>query len=177
MKKNRLFLIAPLFLLVTACSGEGGSDAAPTAKGNSPATAVDDAPQVDNEDLTPGLKGIDADANGIRDDVDRFIARHHSTTSIMKKAAEREARAFQMSMEATTPEEAKAAGNAIFHAGDCSYKLLPHATEADMKFVESMSIEIKALTANTPERFSAYWRGEELASGMVFYSNDNPDCE
>jgi hypothetical protein len=95
----------------------------------------------------------------------------------MKKAAEREARAFQMSMEATTPEEAKAAGKAIFHAGDCSYKLLPHATEADMKFVENMPIEIKALTANTPERFSAYWRGEELASGMAFYTNDNPNCE
>ena len=177
MKNNRLFFLTLLFLLVTACSGEGGSGGTPAAKVNVPAAAADDAPQVDNEDLTAGLKGIDADANGIRDDIDRFIARHYSATSIMKKAAEREARAFQMSMEATTPEEAKAAGNAIFHAGDCSYKLLPHATEADMKFVENMSIEIKALTANTPERFSAYWRGEELASGMVFYSNDNPDCE
>jgi hypothetical protein len=177
MKNNQLFFVSVLFLLVTACSGEGGSVGTPAAKGNVPATTVEEAPQVDNEDLTPGLKGIDADANGIRDDIDRFIARHYSTTSMMRKAAEREARAFQMSMEATTPEEAKAAGNAIFHAGDCSYKLLPHATEADMKFVESMSIEIKALTANTPERFSAYWRGEELASGMVFYSNDNPDCE
>lgn len=177
MKNNQLFSVAFIFLFITACSGGGESAGTPGAKGNQPAKTADDAPQVDNEDLTPGLKGIDADANGIRDDIDRFIARHYSATSIMKKAAEREARAFQMSMEATTPEEAKAAGNAIFHAGDCFYKLLPHANEADMKFLESMSIEIKALTANTPERFSAYWRGEELTSGMAFYTNDNPDCE
>jgi hypothetical protein len=177
MKKNRLFLIAPLFLLVTACSGEGGSDAAPTAKGNSPATAVDDAPQVDNEDLTPGLKGIDADANGIRDDVDRFIARHYSATSIMKKTAEQEARAFQKQVDAATPEQAIAAANAVSRAADCTFKILPHATEKDLKFAEDMSIEIKALTANTKERFEAYWRAQEMVSGAVFRDAKEPVCD
>lgn len=177
MKKSRLACTAFVCLLITACSGEGESSSAAVNKGSSQPTPVDDAPAVDNEDLTPGLKGIDANANGIRDDIDRFIARHYSATPMIKKVAEKQARAFQMSMEATTPEEAKKAGNAIFLAGDCAYKLLPHSTQEDMKFVESMSIEIKALTANTKERFSAYWHGEELASGMVFYSNANPDCE
>ena len=177
MKKSRLVCTAFIFSLITACSGGGESSGPAVNKGSSQPTPIDDAPAVDNEDLTPGLKGIDANANGIRDDIDRFIASHYSASSMMKKVAEKQARAFQMSMEAATSEEAKKAGNAIFLAGDCAYKFLPHATEDDMKFVESMSIEIKALTANTTERFSAYWRGEELASGMVFYSNDDPDCE
>jgi hypothetical protein len=177
MKKRRFVLATTLFVLITACSGEGGRPSSPNDKAGSPSTPADDAPLVENEDLTPGLKGIDADGNGIRDDIDRFIARHYSATPLIKKVAEKKARAFQKSMEATTHQEAKAAGNAIFLAGDCAYKLLPHATDGDMKFVESMSIEIKALTANTKERFSAYWNGEELAGGMVFDTNDNPVCE
>jgi hypothetical protein len=177
MKMMRYFLATLSFLLITACSGGNGSSATSVDESGSPSTAADDAPVVDNEDLTPGLKGIDTDRNGIRDDIDRFIARHYSATSTIKKVADLEARAFQKSMEATTPGEAQAAGNAIFLAGDCAYKLLPHATDKDMKFVENMSIEIKALTANTKERFSAYWHEESLAGGMVFRDNDDPVCE
>ena len=178
MKMMRYFSATLLFLLITACSGGNGSSATSVDESGSPSTAADDdAPVVDNEDLTPGLKGIDTDGNGIRDDIDRFIARHYSATSTKKKVADLEVRAFQKSMEATTPGEAQAAGNAIFLAGDCAYKLLPHATDKDMKFVENMSIEIKALTANTKERFSACWHGESLAGGMVFRDNDDPACE
>jgi len=144
MKNNQPFFVALLFLLVNACSGEGGSVGAPAAKGNVPAATVDEAPQVDNEDLTPGLKGIDADANGIRDDIDRFIARHYSATLMMKKAAEQEARAFQKQVDAGTPEQALAAANAVSRAADCTFKTLPHATEKDLKFAEDMSVEIKA---------------------------------
>lgn len=177
MNKIRFLLVGMIVSLTAACTGGSENPPASSDKSASSSTSGDDAPAVDNEDLTPGLKGIDADNNGIRDDIDRFIARYYSGTSMMKKVAEREARAFQKSMEATTGEAAQAAGNAIFLAGDCAYKLLPHATGKDMKIVEDMSIEIKALTANTKERFEAYWRGEALASGMVFRVNDDPVCE
>jgi hypothetical protein len=177
MKNNRLFFVAFLFLLVTACSGEGGSASAPVAKGNSPAATADEAPQVDNEDLTPRLKGIDADANGIRDDVDRFIARHYSATSLMKKAAEQEARAFQKQVDAGTAEQALVAAKEVSRAADCTFKTLPHATDKDLKFAEDMSIEIKALTANTKERFEAYWSAQEMVSGTVFRDAKEPICD
>ena len=177
MKNGRLFSIAFLFLFITACSGEGESDGTPAAKVNPPAATAEDAPQVDNEDLTPGLKGTDADANGIRDDIDRFIARHYSVTSMMKKAAEQEARAFQKQVDAATPEQALAAANAVSRAADCTFKTLPHATEKDLKFAEDMSIEIKALTANTKERFEAYWKAQEIVSGTVFMDAREPTCD
>lgn len=177
MKKNRPFCATFLLLFITACSGGGGNAEAPATKGPLPATVADDAPQVDNEDFTPGLKGIDADANGIRDDIDRFIARHYSATSMMKKAAEQEARAFQKQVDAGTPEQALVAANAVSRAADCTFKTLPHATSKDLKFSEDMSIEIKALTANTKERFGAYWKAQEMVSGAVFRDAKEPVCD
>lgn len=177
MKKRRFVLATTLFVLLTACSGEGGRPSSPNDKAGSPSTPADDAPLVENEDLTPGLKGIDADGNGIRDDIDRFIARHYSATSVMKRAAEQEARAFQGQVDATTPEQALLAANEVIRAADCSFKVLPRSTEKEMKFSEDMSKEIKALTANTKERFEAYWRAQELVSGSVFRSAKEPVCE
>jgi hypothetical protein len=37
------------------------------------------------EDMTPGLKGIDADANGIRDDIDALITKKYSDTLLIKR--------------------------------------------------------------------------------------------
>jgi hypothetical protein len=34
---------------------------------------------------------------------------------------------LQKGMEATTREQARAAGNEIFRAGDCAFQFLPHA--------------------------------------------------
>lgn len=172
MKTPFVFLVI-LFALLGGCTegnrnGESGSKSVAT---------VEEVAIIDNEDLTPGLKGIDADGNGIRDDIDRLIAKSYSATSIIKKMAEQRARALQLSMEATTPEQAQIAGDAIFHAGDCAYVLLPHATKEQKKFREQMSTEIEALTANTKERLKAYWHAEALSSGMVFRSNNNPVCD
>jgi hypothetical protein len=166
-------LLAVLFAFLGACS-DGSRKADSGSKSVAP---VEEAALIDNEDLTPGLKGIDADGNGIRDDIDRLIAKSYSGTSIIKKVAERRARALQQSMEATTPEQAQIAGDAIMHAGDCAYVLLPHATPEQRKFRERMSTEIEALTANTKERLKAYWHSEALSSGMVFRSNNNPVCD
>lgn len=177
MKKIRLVCTAFIFSLITACSGGGESSGPAVNKGSSQPTPVDDAPAVDNEDLTPGLKGIDANANGIRDDIDRFIASHYSASSMMKKVAEQEARALQRQVDANTPEQALAAANAVSRAADCTFQTLPHATEKDLKFAEDMSIEIKALTANTKERFEAYWRAQEMVSGAVFKEAKKPVCD
>lgn len=177
MNKIRFLLIGMIVSLTAACTGGSENPPASPDKSASSSTSGDDAPAVDNEDLTPGLKGIDADNNGIRDDIDRFIATYYSATSMMKKAAEREARAFQKQVNAVTPEQARIAGNEVSLAGDCTFENLPHATEKDMKSAEDMSIEIKALTANTRERFEAYWRAQEMVSGSVFRNEKQPVCD
>ncbi|RZI43936.1 hypothetical protein EGT07_00430 [Herbaspirillum sp. HC18] len=177
MNKKTLLSIPFLFALM-ACSGGGSSNAATGAHvaGTSSSTAANFR-IIDNEDMTSGLKGIDADNNGIRDDIDRLIAAKYAATSAVKKAAEQKARALQKNMEATTRKETLAAADEIMRAGQCTYKTLPHATEQDAKFRGQMSKEIEALTANTKERFTAYWKAESLKSGAVFSQPDEPICD
>ena len=177
---NKTLFCLPLICALLACS-RGESSSAPAgassnAAGKGSPTATNSR-IIDNEDLTPGLKGIDADNNGIRDDIDRLIAQKYSATPAMKKAAEQKARALQKNMEAATRKEALIAGDEIRRAGECTYKTLPHATEQDAKFREQMSKEIEALTANTKERFTAYWKAEALSGGAVFSQPDEPVCD
>lgn len=112
--KRLIPVLLLLFLTIAGCSDGRRNNETPFRES---AESGKDLPVIDNEDLTSGLKGIDADGNGIRDDVDRLIAMKYSTTSMMKQVAELHARALQQSMGATTREQAKAAGNEIFRAG------------------------------------------------------------
>jgi hypothetical protein len=175
--KTWFLFTAILVSLLAACSSDNKSPTTNNGQSSSSSAAAENIALIDNEDLTPGLKGIDADGNGIRDDIDRFIAKKYSATPAMKKVAEQKARAFQKSMEATTREQARVAGNEIVRAANCAFKVLPRVTPDDIKFREQMSIEIKALTANTKERFMAYWHGEKLAGGMVFRQAEEPVCD
>ena len=177
---NKILLCLPLICALLACS-RGESSSAPAgassnAAGKGSPTAANSR-IIGNEDLTPGLKGIDADNNGIRDDIDRLIAQKYAATPAMKKAAEQNARALQQNMEATTRKEAIAAGDAISRASDCAFKVFPYSTSQDRKLLLQFLQEIEALTANTKERFTAYWKAAALSSGAVFSQPDEPVCD
>lgn len=132
---------------------------------------------IDNEDLSPGLRGLDANRNGIRDDIDRLIAQKYARTPEIQRAAEQKARALQRNIEATTREEALRAGDAVERAAECAYQTLPHLTQDQVQFREDMSKDIEALTANTEERFRAYWAANRLMSGAVFRQPDGRVCD
>lgn len=159
-------------------SSSGGAGSTTETASTPPATTPTVSGKIiDNEDKTAGLKGIDANGNGIRDDIDRLIALKYAGTPEIKKAAEQEARALQRSMEATTRVEALRAGDAIKRAARCTDKLLPLDTPEQIRYWESMSKDIVALTANTKERFTAYWNGEKLKGGAVFQQPSEPVCD
>jgi PKD domain len=138
------------------------------------------------EDLTPGLKGIDADANGIRDDIDRLIATKFSQTPAIKKAAEQTAIALQLFMEATTKEQAFEAGQKNGRATACvaqivfilpyEQRTLEEKIAADELFL-AISREIEALTANTKERMVKYLASNKLVGGGVFPQALQPVCD
>lgn len=178
MKTQWRFTVVLLSLLAACTDGNRNVGADNGGKSGNPAPAqAQNLPIIDNEDMSPGLKGVDADGNGIRDDIDRLIAKKYAATAQMKKAAEREARALQRAMEATTRDEARLAGNDISTAASCTFTAFPHATEQDMKLQERMLMEIEALTANTKERFVAYWNGQKLQGGMVFKREKDVVCD
>jgi hypothetical protein len=176
--KTKLISCSVLLALLCACSGgedeSTGTSVSNTSSSNnsSPADSTPNAKIIDNEDLTAGLKGIDANNNGIRDDIDRLISQKYSATPQMKKAAEQKARTLQNSLEVTDKIQARIMGNEIRRAGNCARRSIP-----DIKVRMQLSKEIEALTANTKERFTAYWRGNELAGGMVFSQSDNLICD
>lgn len=142
-----------------------------------PLSAPNAKPIIENEDINPGLTGVDADNNGIRDDVDRLILKKYATTPAIKKAAEQEALALQQSLTATTRAQALAAGDEIRRAGACAYRIFPRATQQDVEFRQAMSREIEALTANTKERFIKYWESEKLGAGAVYLEPKEPVCD
>jgi hypothetical protein len=188
MKVTTILILHAAFTLC-ACSGSSSSNSNSNSISSNPPTVassgasgggtsnVPDAHVIDNEDMTAGLKGVDADKNGVRDDIDRLIAKKYSATSELKKAAEQKARALQKSMEATTRAQSLIAGDEITRAAACAYKTLPHASEQDAKFRERLSKDIAALTANTKERFKAYWNSERLGGGAVYKQAQEPVCD
>jgi hypothetical protein len=138
------------------------------------------------EDLTPGLKGTDANANGIRDDIDRLIATKFSQTPAIKKAAEQRALSLQLFMEATTKEQAFEAGQQNGRAAACAMQTLfpqPYDQYTLAEQIEKediflgMSQQIQALTANTRERMVKYLASNKLVGGGVFPQAQQPVCD
>lgn len=131
------------------------------------------------EDFTPGLKGIDADANGIRDDIDTLITTKYSDTPLIKKTAENYARAVQNFMEAQTSQEAYAAAQKSGHMISCiNFVAFAPLSNIDNYTRSSQLIkDISAYTANTRERFEKYWSSNEMIGGGNFNIETKPICD
>jgi len=131
------------------------------------------------EDFTPGLKGIDSDANGIRDDIDALILQKYADTPIIKMTAEKYARAVQSFMEAQTNEEAYAAAQKSGHMINCiNFVAFAPLSNIDNYTRSSRLIkDISAYTANTRERFEKYWSSNEMIGGGRFHIETKPICD
>ncbi|MBI5299039.1 MAG: hypothetical protein HY877_01915 [Deltaproteobacteria bacterium] len=168
-----LFLIA--FLLLFGCSAGGAifSEGFPFLSQNNPAASLGI-----KEDTSTGLKGTDANYNGIRDDIDQLIEKKYSVTQAIKKAAEQDAKATQKMMEATTKTEAFEATELMDRAIDCEYSLPDFESSKDREKLQlEMSREIEALTANTRERFKKYLQSNKLVGGGYFTQGKGPFCD
>ena len=75
---RRCVAAVALGLVLTACSGGGGGGSGnvqqplSSTETNPSGDSTLSAKIIDNEDLSPGLRGVDANANGIRNDIDRL---------------------------------------------------------------------------------------------------------
>jgi hypothetical protein len=179
---NKLLLCLPLAFALAACSGgspgapSGGSGAPNSDTGNA-ATAASSGRIIDNQDLTPGLQGVDADRNGIRDDIDRLIAKKYSGTPEIKRAVEQDAKALQRFLEVTDKDQARLAEEGISRASACVFKVFPDSTAQESELRDQWVKEVEALTANTRERFTKYWRSNALVGGMAFSQPQEPVCD
>lgn len=120
------------------------------------------------------IAGIDADNNGIRDDIQVEIEKRHPNDEIKRQILNQKARAIQKAVIAG----AKGNSSEIFEAADdlmsvvdCQFDLLDDPMSLKSSFIEFMTI-------NTKERSNAYIDFNQALDGNFFGVNTRDDpCE
>lgn len=137
--------------------------------------ACQNAEQVIQQDHSPGLKGVDTDSNGIRDDIDKLIQQKFSTTVSQKKAAQLYAKALQRNIEATNKQGALRSTQELANAISCVGKAFPG--ESNYLKRKELYQELQKWTTNTKERFEASLKVDKLSSGSAISISEHPSCE
>jgi hypothetical protein len=127
-------------------------------------------------DLSPVLEGMDVDRSGVRDDIERFIQTKY-TDPKQRRAALQTARAFQRMLLVDKHDVValEQASNMGARALNCRATLFPGLD--GIQQWTSMSSELEALTANTPDRRRAYSAYNKARSGTVSGLLKGDTCE
>jgi hypothetical protein len=172
MNAYRLYLASMLVVSLAACGAHTDTQAPQAAQTPKDQIAALEAQgQVPTLDRTPGLAGIDTDANGVRDDIDRRIAAMPLTAQ-QKTAVTQLARALQTAVLVDTgnPDALRKASVDISRAGQCL-----HFRRVDNALRVITAIE--STTANTRQRSMQYIRFNNALSGSVSSLLSGDTCD
>lgn len=161
-----------LALLMTGCGGGGtGGTASPLTPQEEIARleANGELPVLERE---PTLGGIDANSNGVRDDIERHIEKKY-TEPAQRKAAMQTARAYQrmLLLDKSDPVAVEAVVVASARAVDCVFDTFPGTGGSEL------SRELEAMSTNTKDRLKAYIAFNKAASGSVSGSFKGHGCD
>ncbi|MFH0708642.1 MAG: hypothetical protein V2A75_00395 [Pseudomonadota bacterium] len=123
-----------------------------------------------NHDNT--ITGPDKDNNGIRDDIDAYIATL-PYTEVQKKAVKQHAKALSTSLTVDTTDKTallKVADD-MSRASECVYKKLTDSTPSKIKS------DNEKMIVNTKNRFLQYEKFNSALSGGVFASPVGDGCD
>ena len=183
--RQGMALLALSTSLALAGCGDGkdsGSSAqtAPPAPAPTPQEKIvqlEASGQLPQLERLPLLGGIDADDDGVRDDIALHIERTYSDP-VQRRAAMQMARAFQATLLVNTHdhlalrEASEAVGRAIacIHRGGFPGK-------SDGAQGSQMRREIRDMTTNTKERLQAFLAYNKAMSGSVWTPPEGNVCE
>ncbi|MGQ3001195.1 MAG: hypothetical protein ACT6UH_00175 [Hydrogenophaga sp.] len=124
----------------------------------------------------PSVEGMDANGNGVRDDIETHIHRKY-TDPAQRKAAMQMARALQRALLVDKSDSVAidAAAQAIAKAVDCSFDIFAGADNEKHRY--RMSNELESITTNTKERLNAYLAFNKAVSGSVTSSYESRGCD
>jgi hypothetical protein len=172
------FAIVALTLSLSACGG-GGTKPPESDPPKTPTLAQQIAKlEKDGKlpllDRSSDIKGPDADNNGIRDDVDTWIAAQ-PITELQKKAAQQAARVRQAELlvELTNKYELNRLGSLSM----ASVKCLRLSFMPDYQKGYDLSSQVEAITANTRERAKRYLAYNQAVAGSSGRIPDGNPCE
>ena len=123
-------------------------------------------------DRSASLKGVDANGDGVRDDLERYIAALPDTAD--QKASLRQlAKSIDSTLVVDTTNETalRAAANELNEAINCVWSNYP--ADVAPKRVE----EMRRLAVNTRERFNAYAKYNQARSGAVIALPKGNTCK
>ncbi len=174
--------VLTLSLAVAALTACGGSDKptppAPTADTSqnlgAQIQALEASGQLPKLDRSTDIKGPDTDNNGIRDDIDAWIAAQ-PITDPQKKAAQQMARVQQAALVADLSD--KSTLQILGDRSMAAVKCLRQSFMPDYQKGYDLVDQIEAKTANTKERTKQYIAYNRAASGSVTELAPGNNCE
>ncbi len=165
-----------LVLVMTGCGG--GDMAGGTSGADSSRTPQEEIARLEASgelpvlEREPTLGGIDTNANGVRDDIERYIEKKY-TEPAQRKAAMQTARALQrmLLVDTSNPVAVEAAVDASARAVDCIFDTFAGVEGSQL------SQAIESMSTNTKDRLKAYVAFNKAASGSVSGSFKGRGCD
>jgi hypothetical protein len=179
-KMNRFVPRASAVLCAIALGACGGGSSAPQASTReSPKAkvlALEESGAIPRLERGPTLEGVDANGNGIRDDIDAFIDRSYST-ELQRRAARQMAANLQKTLLANKEDKAalKQVDTGAGRAIRCLFLRFDGSNGS--KHPEAVSQELESVTANTKERLKAYLAYSKAMDGAVMSLPEGDTCE
>lgn len=175
--KNSL-LMAITLVAIHGCGGSGGAgggEAAPKTPAQAVAQLEAQGKIPSSLDRSNTLAGIDADGNGIRDDVDAYIAAKF--TPNQQPVARQVARAVQgeILVDKADKQAVRNAATKSSRALQCSYYKLPNPADARIRY--QIVFDTIGVTTNTKPRLLAYLAHSKAMDGTVLVDLTGDTCE
>lgn len=172
-----LYAFVIVSVSVSACGGGGGGGASNPGSGSTSTAAdtvraMETSGQLPTLDRTSTLSGIDADSNGVRDDLDTYIAATQDPAPRMRALAQM-ARAINSTMIVDVANDASlgAAATELRDAVNCIW------SRYDPPLARTKVEEIRKLMVNTRQRYDAYGRYNQARNGAVIGIPTGDTCQ
>ena len=178
---QHLLALALTTFALTACGGsdKSASPGAPSTSGPTPTPAaqlqaLEASGELPKLDRSSSIKGPDTDNNGIRDDIDAWIAAQ-PITEAQKKAAQQMAKVQQAKLLVDLSNEAalQSLGDQSMRAVSC----IVDSFEPEFQKGSEMRGQLESMMANTKERAKQYIAYNRARSGSVTELPSGNTCE
>lgn len=180
-ENEKMIKIIFFFFLVgvlTGCGGDSSNDAA-AQTGSTPKEKIAEleiSGAIPRLDRSSNIAGVDANANGVRDDIEEFISRNYPLDS-QRAAAMQYARGMQSALlvDASDISAVKEVKRQLSMATRCLYSKF--GEKSDVKQPASVGSELIAVTTNTKQRLLAYLAYSKALDGASWATPEGDGCE
>ena len=177
-RSQRWLSVALCSLALVACGDSGpATTEVPSAPSDAAKLAqLEASGAIPKLERLPMIEGIDIDRNGVRDDIDAYVAKTY-TDEAQRRAAVQMARAYQAMLLVDKSDER--ALDEVSMQGSRAVACLSAVFVSDSEIAkgDQMLETLESLTTNTKERLKAYLAYNKARSGSVSQRIGSNTCE